>query len=105
MKIIQRVNKLNKHHKTKNESLAGFMEKAFNKANPTYKNHRKIFFFGDRQHCHTRAYQFNFVMPCYYIELFFARLKKKYFSIAFAMVKYFIEDIVKNKRYNTVLQS
>ncbi|MCF6350834.1 MAG: hypothetical protein L3J23_07380 [Flavobacteriaceae bacterium] len=23
------------------------MEEAFNKANPTYKNHRKIFFFGD----------------------------------------------------------
>ncbi|MCF6351285.1 MAG: hypothetical protein L3J23_09720, partial [Flavobacteriaceae bacterium] len=44
---VDRPKILNKHHNTKNESLAHFMEKAFNKANPTYKNHRKIFFFGD----------------------------------------------------------
>jgi len=50
-------------------------------------------------------YQFNFVMPCNYIELFFARLKLKCFSIAFAMVKYFNEKIVKKKQYHTALQS
>ncbi len=50
-------------------------------------------------------YQFDFVMPSNQIELFFARLTLKYFSIAFVMLKYFYKDIVKNKRFGKALQS
>ncbi|QKX07091.1 hypothetical protein HN014_19950 [Aquimarina sp. TRL1] len=40
---------LNKHHNTiKTETLVNFIESAFNKTNPTYANHFKIFVFGDK---------------------------------------------------------
>jgi len=51
-----------------------------------------------------QLYQFDFVMRYNYIELFFARLKEKLFSIALVMVYYFYKNIVKKKRYNATLQ-
>ena len=39
---------LNKFHNTNaSDTLVKFMEREFNKANPTYANHFKVFFFGD----------------------------------------------------------
>lgn len=39
---------VNKYHNTTNRKLVDFMETEFNKTFPTYANHFKVFFFGDR---------------------------------------------------------
>ena len=48
-------------------------------------------------------YQLDFVILYNYIELFFARLKKKYLRIIITAVKYFYKDIAKKGQKNAAL--